>query len=339
MKPLLPPAVERLSLPNFGTHHIATYARTTPDRPAIILGSTGCSITYRELEQRSRKLAWYLSVNGVARDDHLAIMMANGADYLTACWAAQRLGLAYTPINWHLAANETAHILENSDAKALIVCDHARPALEMISGSLQASLVRLTTGTSFGNFKNLDDIIGNIDDDVDVGHHEGNVMFYSSGTTGTPKGIVRKQGEIVWGHFSAHDMYLRTAYGLDQATVYLVTAPLYHAAALVWTMNVLRGGGTAIVMEKFDPLETLRLIEAHRVTHAQFVPTMFVRMLRLSDADRRRYDLSSLKVVLHAAAPCPIHVKNQMIDWLGPVIHEYYAGSERNGLTAVDSVT
>jgi long-chain acyl-CoA synthetase len=324
---------------NLGTYHIATYARTTPGRPAIIPDRTGRSITYRELEQRSRKLAWYFSNNGVAKDDHIAIMMANGADYLAACWAAQRLGVAYTPINWHLAAHETAYILQNSDAKALIVSDHARPALEMISGSLHSILVGLTTGTSFGNFKNLDDIIGSVDEDVDVGHHEGNVMFYSSGTTGRPKGIIRKQGEIVWGHFSAHDMYLRTAYGLDQDTVYLVTAPLYHAASLVWTMNVLRGGGTVIVMEKFDPLETLRLIETHQVTHAQFVPTMFVRMLRSSDADRRRYDLSSLKVVLHAAAPCPIHIKNQMIKWLGPVIHEYYAGSERNGLTAVDSAT
>jgi long-chain acyl-CoA synthetase len=320
-----------------GTYHIVTYAKAAPDRPAIILGGTGNTITYRELEQRSRKLACYLRTNGVAKDDHLAIMMANAADYLTVCWAAQRLGVAYTPINWHLAADETAYILENSDAKALIVSDHARPALEIISGSLHGILVRLTTGAPFGSFKNLDHIIESVGDNADVGHHEGNVMFYSSGTTGRPKGIIRKQGKIVWGHFAAHDMYLRTTYGLDQDTVYLVTAPLYHAAALVWAMNVLRGGGTAIVMEKFDPLEVLRLIEAHRVTHAQFVPTMFLRMLRLSEADRRRYGVSSLKVVLHAAAPCPIHIKNQMIEWLGPLIHEYYAGSERNGLTAVDS--
>jgi len=309
-----------------------------PDRPAVIMGGAGSTVTYGELDNGSHKLASYLSANGIVKGDHIGIMMSNSEDYLTVCWAAQRLGLIYTPINWHLAPAETAYILENCDAKALIVSEHAHPAVEIISGSLHRIRVGLTTGTSFGIFRNLSRIAGRIDDS-DFGHQEGHMMFYSSGTTGRPKGIVRKQSEIVWGHFSPHDMYLKNTYGLDQNTVYLVPAPLYHAAALVWSMNVLRGGGTVIVMEKFDPLEALKLIEAHQVTHAQFVPTMFVRMLRLSENDRRKYNLSSLRFVLHAAAPCPIHIKNQMIEWLGPVIHEYYAGSERNGQTAVDSAT
>jgi long-chain acyl-CoA synthetase len=319
------------------TYHIATYAKERPDHPAIIVGGRPSAITYRELDVRSRKLSGYLKAQGIAKGDHIAIMMANSEDYLLVCWAAQRLGLIYIPINWHLAPLETAYILQNSDAKALIVSDHVRPILEPISKSLRHIVVGLTTGPSFGAFNNLNRIIECVNDDSDVGHDEGNIMFYSSGTTGRPKGITRKQGEMAWGTFSPLDMYLRTTYGLDLGTVYLVPAPLYHAAALVWAMNVLRGGGTVVVMEKFDPLEALRLIEAHQVTHAQFVPTMFVRMLRLSEADRRRYSLSSLKCVLHAAAPCPIQIKLQMIDWLGPIIYEYYAGSERNGLVAVDS--
>jgi len=319
-----------------GTYHIAVYAKQVPDRPAVIMGSAGSTLTYRELDNRSRKLASYLSANGIGKGDHIGIMMSNSEDYLIACWAAQRLGLIYTPINWHLAPTETAYILENCDAKALIISDHARPAVEIISASLHRIRVGLTTGAAFGAFRNLAGILECVDA-TDFGHQEGHVMFYSSGTTGRPKGIVRKQGEIDWGHFAPHDMHLKNSYSLGQDTVYLVPAPLYHAAALVWSMNVLRGGGTVIVMEKFDPLEALKLIEAHQVTHAQFVPTMFIRMLRLSENDRREYSLSSLRFVLHAAAPCPIHIKKQMIEWLGPVIHEYYAGSERNGQTTVDS--
>jgi long-chain acyl-CoA synthetase len=325
--------------PQLGTYHIATFAMATPDQPAVIVGGTGSTMTYAELDLRSRRLAGYLSANCIAKGDHIAIMMANSQDYLAVCWAAQRLGLVYTPINWHLTPPEIAYILENSDAKALIVSDHVHPALEIISQNLRGIVVGLTTGPSFGVFKNLDRILERVNDHTDLGHHEGNIMFYSSGTTGRPKGITRKQGEIAWGNFAPLDLYLRTTYGLDRDTVYLVPAPLYHAAALVWAMNVLRGGGTVVVMETFDPLEALRLIEVHRVTHAQFVPTMFVRMLRLSEGDRTRYALSTLKCILHAAAPCPVQIKHQMIDWFGPVIHEYYAGSERNGLAAVDSAT
>ena len=323
--------------PQAGIFHIATAAAATPQHPAVIMGGAGSIITYAEMDLRSRKLAAYLRANRIAKGDHIAIMMANSADYLSVCWAAQRLGLVYTPINWHLAPPEIAYILENCDAKALIVSDHVHPALQIISQSLRGIEVALTTGPSFGAFENLDRALERVADNPDLAHHEGSVMFYSSGTTGRPKGITRKQGEIAWGNFAPLELYLRATYGLDRDTVYLVPAPLYHAAALGWAMNVLRGGGTVVVMERFDPLEALRLIEAHHVTHAQFVPTMFVRLLRLSKAERTRHRLSTLKCVLHAAAPCPVQIKHQMLDWLGPVIHEYYAGSERNGLVAVDS--
>jgi long-chain acyl-CoA synthetase len=324
--------------PRLGTYHITEFAKAAPNRPAVMDGA-GAALTYHDLELRSRKLARYLNAKGIVQGDHIAIMMANCADYLTVCWAAQRLGLIYTPINWHLAPNETAYIIENSDAKALIASDQVRPVLERIAEHLRHIVVALTTGPSFSIFENLSHALERAEDGADCGHHEGSIMFYSSGTTGQPKGVTRKQGEIPWGHFSPHDMYLKTAYGLGEHSVYLVPAPLYHPAALVWAMNVLRGGGTVVIMEKFDPLSALRLIEEYQVTHAQFVPTMFVRMLRLCVAERMKHRLSSLKCVLHAAAPCPPQIKAEMIRWFGPVVHEYYAGSERNGLVAVDSAT
>jgi acyl-CoA synthetase (AMP-forming)/AMP-acid ligase II len=166
---------------------------------------------------------------------------------------------------------------------------------------------------------------------------EGACMFYSSGTTGRPKGIERPLSGRPYGSSQPLDALISAGYGFGLDTVYLCPAPLYHAAPLGWSMATQRLGGTVILMERFDPLETLALIERHRVTHAQFVPTMFVRMLKLPADERRRFDLSSLRAVIHAAAPCPVDVKRQMIEWWGPLIYEYYAGSEGNGFCAIDS--
>jgi long-chain acyl-CoA synthetase len=321
-----------------GPYHIARFAAESPERAAIIMNS-GEGLTYGELDARSRKLARHMSANGVAKGDRLAIMMENNLDFLIVCWAAQRLGLIYTPINWHLAADETAYIVQNCGAKVLVVSEHTRAIANAISDHLQGVSVALTAGPAFGKFQSLDQIIDGTPDGADVGLYEGSVMFYSSGTTGRPKGVTHKVGELSWGQLAPLGAFMRGMYAFGKDTVYLVPAPLYHAAGLAWTMIVLRSGGTVVVMEKFDALEALRLIEAHRVTHAQFVPTMFVRMLRLSEQERKNYDLSSLKAVIHAAAPCPTQTKHDIIKWFGPIVHEYYAGSEGNGLTAVDSAT
>ena len=216
-------------------------------------------------------------------------MMENCADYFIVCWAAQRLGLIYTPINWHLAAKESAYIIENCGAKALIVSENTRAVAQSISDTLHGvavcayhgHAVRTISRTSIGSYESAAD-------GPDVGQYEGNVMFYSSGTTGRPKGISHKLDEFPGDNCRRSAPTCEYAYGMGRDTVYLVPAPLYHAAALGWTMLVLRVGGTVVVMEKFDALEALRLVEAHRVTHAQFVPTMFVRMLRLADHERRK---------------------------------------------------
>jgi long-chain acyl-CoA synthetase len=322
-----------------GPYHIARYAQESPGHAALMVAGTGEVVTYDVLNQRSRRLARCMHAQGIAKGDHVAIMMDNSADYLTVCWAAQRLGLIYTPINWHLAANEVAYIVENCGAKALIVSEKTQHIAAAISDDIGGIAVLLTTGPAFGKFKNLDQAITRTEDGPDIGLCEGDVMFYSSGTTGRPKGITPKRGELSWGQLTPLTMYVRAAYRLGRDTVYLVPAPLYHAAALAWAMTVLRSGGALVIMEKFDPLDALRLIELHHVTHAQFVPTMFVRMLRLSAEERERHNLGSLQKVIHAAAPCPALIKDRIIEWFGPIVYEYYAGSEGNGLTSVDSVT
>jgi acyl-CoA synthetase (AMP-forming)/AMP-acid ligase II len=311
-----------MSADNQGPYHIARFAQESPGRPAVIAGATGATLSYGELDLRSRKLASYMSAQGIAKGDHIAVMMENCADYFTVCWAAQRLGLVYTPINWHLAAHESAYIIENCGAKALIVSENTQAIVQSMTDALRGVAVTLTNGAPFGGFKNIDRTLEGAPDEPDAGRHEGTIMFYSSGTTGRPKGIFHKVDEIPWGELTPLAAYMRYAYRMGPETVYLVPAPLYHAAALAWSMMVLRTGGAVVVMEKFDALEALRLIEAHHVTHAQFVPTMFVRMLRLSEQERRKHDLSSLKLVIHAAAPCPLQIKQQMIEWLGPIVHE-----------------
>jgi len=319
-------------------HHIAIYAKETPNRPAFVMGTTGDMISYSELDGRSRKLARYLNERGIVPGDHLAIMMDNNEDYFVVCWAAQRLGLIYTPINWHLVASEVAYIVQNCEAKILVVSEEVSHLAEAISQDIPGVSVALTHGPAFGRFHNLGEVIERTSDGSDIDLLEGECMFYSSGTTGRPKGIFKmERGQLSWGQQPPITQFLRSFYGFDRDTVYLVPAPLYHAAGLAWSMNVLRAGGTVVVVNKFDSLETLRLIETYRVTHAQFVPTMFVRMLRLPEAERTRYDISSLKVVIHAAAPCPPEIKREMIEWLGPIVYEYYAGSEASGLTAVDT--
>ncbi len=167
---------------------------------------------------------------------------------------------------------------------------------------------------------------------------EGADLLYSSGTTGRPKGVKQSVWGKPIGTPSTLVALMKGLYGVDERSVYLSPAPSYHAAPLRFCMSAQRLGATCIVMEQFDALAALALIERHRVTHSQWVPTMFVRMLKLPEAERRRHDLSSLRIAVHAAAPCPVPVKEQMIAWWGPVLYEYYAGTEGNGFTSINSL-
>jgi long-chain acyl-CoA synthetase len=313
------------------------HASRTPDAPAIVMGSTGETVTYAELEDRSSRFARVLRARGVGPGDHIAVLMENNRAFLEVAWAAQRSGLYYTAINSHLRTAEVQYVLDDCGAVALV----ASPAMADAVAGLDLSRipVRVSATGDLPGFERYDEVLaGERPGPLDDGR-EGREMLYSSGTTGRPKGVRKELPGTPFGDPSATPVLLAQGIaalgGIGAGSVYLCPAPLYHSAPLVYSMSMQRLGVTVVVMERFDPRLCLELIERHRVTHAQFVPTMFVRMLRLPAEERSRRDLSSLKFVVHAAAPCPVAVKRQMFDWWGPIIHEYYAGTEDIGSTFI----
>jgi len=313
--------------------HIHDHARARPDSAAVMLAG-GERLSFGALDRASTAFANSLHARGLRSGDVIAILLENRPEYLVAAWAAQRMGLYWVPVNWHLKADEVAYILSDSEAQLLV------------ASAVNAPMARAAAAQAgCAAFVNVDEpadwhgITKAIESATDITSEfepvEGQVMFYSSGTTGRPKGIKRALDHRPLGTPSPIDEFLRQFYRFSDATVYLSPAPLYHAAPLNWAMAILRAGGALLLMPQFDAAEALKLIGAFRVTHAQFVPTMFVRMLRLDKETRSAVDLSSLQIAAHAGAPCPPEVKRQMLEWWGPVIHEYYGGSEANGVTAI----
>ncbi|PKZ65584.1 acyl-CoA synthetase [Gordonia terrae] len=311
---------------------------TRPHDPAVIMADSGETVTFTQLETRSIQIARALADRGLRPGDHLAVLATNTARIFDIYWAAMRSGLYLTMVNWHLTAAESAYIVTDCGAKALIV--------DAALADLGTELTLLTPGVET-RFAYSGPIEGH--DDLDaaasaqpttppVDQPRGADMLYSSGTTGRPKGIKpelpNRQIDEPGDTMTAMNA---SVWGVGPDTVYLSPAPLYHAAPLRTCASVQALGGTVVVMERFDAERALALIEEHRVTYSQWVPTMFVRMLRLPDEVRARYDTSSLKVAVHAAAPCPVDVKRAMIDWWGPILSEYYSSTELNGLTIVDT--
>jgi long-chain acyl-CoA synthetase len=315
---------------------IAYQARQRPDAPAVIMGTSGETVTYAQLDERSNKLAHLLRARGLGHGDHIAVLMDNNARYLEVTWAAQRSGLYYTAMNSHLRAGEVQYILDDCGATALVTS----PAMVDAVSALDLSAVptRLCVGAGLPGFERYDEAIAGQPSGPVADEAEGREMLYSSGTTGKPKGVRKAIPLTPPGDPGALPVMLAmgmASRGLGPETVYLSPAPLYHSAPLVYCMSVHRLGATVVAMERFDAEQCLALIERYRVTHAQFVPTMFVRLLKLPEEVRKRYDISSLQFAVHAAAPCPVSVKRQMLDWWGPIIHEYYAGTEDIGSTAI----
>jgi fatty-acyl-CoA synthase len=319
------------------------HAEHTPDAPAIIMGSSGETTTYAELEDRSGRLARALRSRGIADGSHIAILMENNRAFVEVAWAAQRSGLYYTAINSHLRPAEVQYVLDDCGAVALVT---SRTMAGVVAGlDLSRIRTRICAAGELAGFERYDEVLAgqapgppHASPSSFTGEREGREMLYSSGTTGRPKGVRKPLPGTAFGDPSAAPVQVAQAIGAQgfgPGAVYLSPAPLYHSAPLVYSMSVHRLGGTVVVMEQFDPRQCLALIERHRVTHAQFVPTMFTRMLRLSQEERDLYDTSSLRVVLHAAAPCPVTVKRQMLDWWGPIIGEYYAGTEDIGNTFI----
>ncbi len=300
------------------------------------MAGSGETVSYRELDERSNQGAQLFRALGLKAGDVVAFFLDNGPRYLELIWAAQRSGLRYTCVSSKLAPGELAYILEDSGAAVLVgsltLAEIATAAVE----SLPQLRLFMVDG-AVAPFESFEDARRRMPATPIADESAGAAMLYSSGTTGRPKGVVRAAAP---GHSPIDTpnplAVLGSAlYGLDADTVYLSPAPLYHAAPLGWSTAVQSLGGTVVVMERFDAEAALAAIERYAVTVAQWVPTHFVRMLKLPAEARGRYDLTSLRAVFHAAAPCPVPIKREMMAWWGPIIHEYYAGTEGNGLTAI----
>jgi long-chain acyl-CoA synthetase len=304
----------------------------------VIMADSGVTVTYSELDERSKRFAQLLHAAGLRPGDHMAVMLENHPRYFEVYWGAQRSGLYTTPINWHLKPDEAGYIIANCGATALVTSKALGDLASQLDPYLADVGVRLVVDGPVPGFDRYEESIAQYPAEPLADETEGSYMFYSSGTTGRPKGI---KPSIAPQSFGAGGgpliMLIQHMYGFTPETVYLCPAPLYHAAPSGWSTTAQRLGATVVVMEKFDAKRCLELIEQHKVTHAQFVPTHFVRMLKLPAAERNARDLSSLKMVVHAAAPCPVDVKRQMIEWWGPIVNEYYAGSEGNGFCAIDT--
>ncbi len=306
--------------------HPRHHASISPDKPATIF-SSGEVQSYAQLESAANRAARLIRSHGIGAGDHLALFLENEPEYFELAWACQRIGVCFVPVSSRLTAEELAYILRDCGARLLI----ASPALAKIAtqAAQAAATPMLLNDDSYRQQRDACED-GPLDEET-----AGIDMVYSSGTTGRPKGI---KPLVPLGPIDAPNRIATMAaerYGVGPDSVYLSPAPIYHAAPLKWCMGVHRLGGTVIAMRKFDAPEVLRMIERHQVSHAQFVPTHFSRLLDLPGEVRGRCDLSSLKVAIHAAAPCPVEVKRRMIAWWGPILYEFYGGSEGIGNTIV----
>ena len=308
------------------------------DKPAIVMYPSGTEVSFRELEARANRLAHFFRSRGLSEGDAVAILMENNEHYHAVMWAARRAGLYYVPINTHLAAAEAAYIIANSGARAVIGSTALADLLAQLPAELPDGMpeLLLVAGASPApeGWLRYPQCVADqpeqpIDDEI-----EGDLLQYSSGTTGQPKGIKRELPHVHPAQ-TPGPMAALIAFWMQPDAVYLSPAPLYHTAPSVWSMQAQAGGITTVVMERFDAEGCLDAIARHRVTHGQFVPVMFTRMLKLPAAVRDSYDVSSLQRVIHAAAPCPVPIKKQMMDWWGPIVDEYYASSEAIGATMI----
>jgi long-chain acyl-CoA synthetase len=316
--------------------HLSELARLQAGQAAAT-AADGTGLTFAQLDDESRRLASLLEARGLQPGDTVAILLENIPRFLSAAWGALRAGLRIVPVNWHLSAAEAVYIAGDSGARALITSGTLAPLAGEIARSGPVLAAKLVTGGPAAGFEDFDAALAASSPERPAQEPGGQVMFYSSGTTGRPKGIKRTLPPAPFGSDQGLEAILAGLYGFGADTVYLCTGPLYHAAPLGWSLGAQGLGGQVVVMPRFDPEACLAMIEQFRVTHVQFVPTMFVRMLKLAPEVRARYDLSSLRRVVHAAAPCPVEVKRAIIGWLGPIVDEYYAASEGNCYFAIGS--
>ncbi|MGP9810206.1 acyl-CoA synthetase [Rhodopseudomonas sp. NSM] len=317
--------------------HPSIHARTQPDKIAYQMASTGKAITYRELDELSNQGAQLFRALGLKAGDHIALLMENRLAFMEICWAAQRAGLYYTAISRYLKQDEIAYIVQDCGARVVITSPQGADAIAPLVSTLPGVAFFMVDEPAQG-FRSWDKEAGAQPKTPIADEVAGYDMLYSSGTTGRPKGIKREfEGNAIDVPSPFLRLLCERMCGMNRDSIYLSPAPLYHAAPLRFNMMAITLGGTSVIMEHFDAEQFLALVETYKVTQSQLVPTMFVRMLKLPDEIRARYDVSTLKGAIHAAAPCPVDVKAKMIDWWGPILIEYYAGSEGNGVTVSTS--
>lgn len=310
--------------------HPRFFAKNHPENIAAIMGDGSSALTYQQLEIRANQGAHFFRSVGLKNHDAIALWLTNRTEFFELYWAAQRSGLNIVPISTQLSAEDAAYIIEDSGAKLLVSDDTVLSASEL--SSRQSELV---PNTEIIRLDKWPQALEPFPPDPIADELAGYQMVYSSGTTGRPKGIKISMPETPPDASNARARGLSIKYGFDENSVLLAPAPLYHTAPLIFSTIPQRMGSKIVVMPKFDPEKMLQWIEKYQVNFVQMVPTMFIRLLKLPKHVREKYDLSSLKTVLHAAAPCPVGVKCDMLEWLGPIIYEYYAGSEGNGTTSI----
>jgi long-chain acyl-CoA synthetase len=311
--------------------HPSVHARIHPDKPAIIMAASGEVVSYSELDARSNQVAQLLRARGIGIGDTVALCMENHPWFFCLTWGFQRAGVHFVCVSSRLTAPELAYILEDSAAKLLFGTAYLAPVLDQVA-ALTPQVPQLRFGVD------AEQVLAALPSEPIADERAGVDMLYSSGTTGRPKGVkIPLPVDPAIDQTNVLVQSAMHAYGIDTDARYLSPAPLYHAAPLRWSMTVHKIGGTVVVMERFDPEAALAAIARYNITDGQFVPTHFVRMLKLPEQSRAKYDVSSLKCAIHAAAPCPVPIKRAMIDWWGPVLYEYYAGTEGNGSTFITS--
>jgi long-chain acyl-CoA synthetase len=318
---------------------LAHWATRQAEKPAAIFPDSGAVTTYGGLYDRARRAAHWLLGLGLQPGEGIALLLDNRPEFLELAEAARLAGLYFTPLSIHLRPHEVGYVLADSGARLLV----ASPELAGLAAALVAEgalgeRLRYALGDGLPGYESYEAALAAEDPAVPLPERPlGREFLYSSGTTGLPKGIRRPLVPFAERDAPMWDMTWKALYGFDTETVYLSPAPLYHAAPIGYVGRTLLEGGTAVILRKFDAAQCLAVIEQHRVTHSQWVPTMFHRLLALPEAVRRGHDLSSHRCAIHAAAPCPVPVKRAMIDWWGPIVWEYYAGSEGVGTTVISS--
>ncbi len=309
-----------------------------PDQPAVIMADSGWTQTFAELDAAANRLSRLFRAAGLQPGDHVALCMENHPRYLEVLWGCEYAGLVYTAASSRLTNDELAYIVNDCGARVFITSKYkAEQAAELVGDTPNVEL-RLMLDATISGYESYEEAVAAQSAEPLDGRVAGRDMLYSSGTTGRPKGVLPDVAEEpLETRVTGVTGMVQVLFGMDSSKVYLSPAPLYHAAPLRFCMSTLAVGATLVVMERFDAESYLQCIDRYRATHSQVVPTMFVRMLKLPAETRAEYDVSSLECVIHAAAPCPVPVKKQMIDWWGPVLHEYYAGTEGNGFVYCNS--